>query len=223
MSELKAKDLLQAKALGCLDPDEESAFGRLMQEDKNFPWQELGNYQNIVSHLPILLDLENTSNEVKQIVMNKVSDMIEAKKTEELSQEIPDISIEKNQDIVLDDADVDVVLKTEDNSIELDDEAEPTEKPVKKEISFKQHGVLQTPIGDKIKTAKTSSDEKGIKENLKEQTSSSKKGSNRKSVRSHISKSPVYIEPKAINEPKKSNLIPIILSNQVMRPTMASM
>ncbi|MCH6574331.1 MAG: hypothetical protein IH795_03865, partial [Bacteroidetes bacterium] len=58
-------ELLQAKALGCLDPEDDALFTKLMKEDENFPWQELGHYQNLVAFLPTLLEIEVPDREVK--------------------------------------------------------------------------------------------------------------------------------------------------------------
>jgi hypothetical protein len=49
MSNMESKELLQAKALGCLDPEDDALITKLMKEDENFPWQELGHYQNLVT------------------------------------------------------------------------------------------------------------------------------------------------------------------------------
>ncbi|MDH3269256.1 MAG: hypothetical protein OEM46_10425, partial [Ignavibacteria bacterium] len=69
MNETRAKDLLQAKALGCLDAKEDAAFLHLMEEDNEFPWEELGQYQNLVSLMPTLLNLEIPDPEVKNKVL----------------------------------------------------------------------------------------------------------------------------------------------------------
>ena len=50
MSETRVKDLIQAKALECLDTKENATFLHLMEEDNEFPWEGFGQYQNLVAH-----------------------------------------------------------------------------------------------------------------------------------------------------------------------------
>jgi hypothetical protein len=60
-----------------------------MKEDKNFPWQELGHYQNLVAFLPTLLDIEVPEPEVKDNVARKLYELgekIKAKKEVEIKQ-----------------------------------------------------------------------------------------------------------------------------------------
>lgn len=211
MSELRAKDLLQAKALGCLDPDEETTFAKLINEDKDFPWEEYGNYQNIVSHLPIMLDAEVPDEFVKQKVTAKIAEIMNLKKVQEVPQEIPEDTTEKNQDISLDKLEGDVEIQSEDNIIEVDEEKELEEEPVKKGISFKQHGVLESHLGGNIGPTKNRGVEQEVQKKKSTSPSTSTKEPNRKGVKSHISKSPVYIEPSAKDDSRKGNLIAIIL------------
>jgi len=82
MSNMESMELLQAKALGCLDPEEDALFTKLMKEDENFPWQELGHYQNLVAFLPTLLDIEVPEPEVKDNVAQKLYELGEKDKAE---------------------------------------------------------------------------------------------------------------------------------------------
>ncbi len=82
MSNMESMELLQAKALGCLDPEEDALFTKLMKEDENFPWQELGHYQNLVAFLPTLLDIEVPEPEVKDDVAQKLYELGEKDKAE---------------------------------------------------------------------------------------------------------------------------------------------
>ncbi|GBD86400.1 hypothetical protein BMS3Abin03_00319 [bacterium BMS3Abin03] len=87
MGDLKAADLIYAKALGCLDSEEEAAFNELMKEDENFPWEELGQYQNLVALLPILLDIEQPEQEIKDNVARKLYELEKKRKEEQEIQE----------------------------------------------------------------------------------------------------------------------------------------
>jgi hypothetical protein len=82
MSNVESMELLQAKALGCLDPEDDALFTKLMKEDETFPWQELGNYQNLVAFLPTLLDIEVPEPEVKDDVARKLYELGEKDKAE---------------------------------------------------------------------------------------------------------------------------------------------
>ena len=82
MSKMESMELLQAKALGCLDPEDDALVTKLMKEDENFPWQELGHYQNLVAFLPTLLDIEVPEPEVKDDVARKLYELGEKNKVE---------------------------------------------------------------------------------------------------------------------------------------------
>lgn len=89
MDKVESKELLQAKALGCLDSDDDALITKSMKEDQNFPWQELGHYQNLVAFLPTLLDIENPEPVVKDNVARKlyeIGEKIKARKEKEVSQ-----------------------------------------------------------------------------------------------------------------------------------------
>ena len=87
MSLAQAKDLIQAKALGCLDEEEEKLFAKLLEE-ADFPWQELGQYQNLVAFLPTLLDIENPDKEVKDNIARKLYEYGEKIKVEEETENV---------------------------------------------------------------------------------------------------------------------------------------
>ncbi len=90
MSNMESMELLQAKALGCLDPEDDALFAKLMKEDKNFPWQELGHYQNLVAFLPTLLDIEVPEPQVKDDVARKLYELGEEYKAEKDKDVKPD-------------------------------------------------------------------------------------------------------------------------------------
>lgn len=90
MNNIQAKDLIQAKALGCLDPEDDTVMNRLMDEDDDFPWQELGQYQNLVAFLPTLLDIENPDQYVKDNVAEKLRQLEENRKAAEMPEPEPE-------------------------------------------------------------------------------------------------------------------------------------
>jgi len=211
MSELQAKDLLQAKALGCLDPDEENMFSKFLEENKNFPWQEYGHYQNIVSHLPILLDAEIPDQEVKNKIATKLLELNKLREVEEAALETHKELKEDNQTSPEIETDNDVIIETDNVDSEITAEDSSTDKPEKKKILFRNHGVLQNALEDKVNPKIESRDDNQENEYKKTQSSSTIREASRKNVKSHISKSPVYIEPQAKEESKKGTIIAIIL------------
>ena len=89
--EQKVFGMLQAKALGCLDADDEKDLQNFIDEGYPFPWDELGVYQNIVSLLSLTLQLEIPDAELKDKValkLIKLRDELRAQKTleEEIKQ-----------------------------------------------------------------------------------------------------------------------------------------
>ena len=98
MSNMESMELLQAKALGCLDPEEDALFTKLMKEDETFPWQELGHYQNLVAFLPTLLDIEVPEPEVKDNVAQKFYELGEKDKAEK-DEDVKQNTIAKETEI----------------------------------------------------------------------------------------------------------------------------
>jgi hypothetical protein len=109
-----AVKLVKAMALGCLDHAEDDELINYMETAEEFPWAELGEYQNLVSLLPLYLPLELPENEVKEnlkskllelqkllspvqeekpiLVEEEVSTFEEAKVPEEVELEMPDVT-----------------------------------------------------------------------------------------------------------------------------------
>ena len=58
-------DLIYPFVLGCLEDDEMTDAYNGFKSSEMFPWKLLGKYQNLVSLLPIILDLENPPEELK--------------------------------------------------------------------------------------------------------------------------------------------------------------
>lgn len=77
MDRNKAIELIKAKTLGCLTKDEETEFKEYIENSEDFPWDVLGEYQNLTSMLPILLKLEIPDSELKDNVARKLYKIIE--------------------------------------------------------------------------------------------------------------------------------------------------
>ena len=214
MSNMESKELLQAKALGCLDPEDDARFTKSMREDENFPWQELGHYQNLVAFLPTLLDIEIPEPEVKDNVARKLYELGEkfkAGKEDEVKQNT--IAKEKELD------------KIEEDGVIL--EEEPIEKAeipavgedladvsnTNKEISFKEHGVLlQSPSNDEKKVMREPliKKQQGGPE-TKTTPTQPKKEFEQKSVKSYVSKFPAGAADGESSKSRSGLIVTVIL------------
>jgi len=66
-------DLIYPFVLGCLKDDEMTNAYNGFKSSEIFPWKLLGKYQNLVSLLPIILDLENPPEELKEKIINQLN------------------------------------------------------------------------------------------------------------------------------------------------------
>lgn len=84
MDKVAAAEMIQAKALGCLDNNDRKELNEFLNLGGEFPWKEYGEYQNLTSLLPIILEIEAPDVSVKDKVAKKIYDAIaelKAKKT----------------------------------------------------------------------------------------------------------------------------------------------
>ena len=83
IDEQKIIGMLQARALGCLDENENKELQEFMDAGYLFPWDELGKFQNVASLLPLALELELPDPELKDRValkLIKLSEQLRASK-----------------------------------------------------------------------------------------------------------------------------------------------
>ena len=112
MGEALVRELLQAKALGCLNPKENETFLRIMEENNDFPWEELGQYQNLVAYMPTLLEFEVPDPEVKNKIITELQNQIEAVQPEEeiIREEIPDftetIEVIEDEELIIEEEEI---------------------------------------------------------------------------------------------------------------------
>lgn len=64
--------LLHAFALGCLEREEYDLMMEYFKSNQDYPWQELGEYQNLVALLPSFLNIESPEPRVKDMVARKL-------------------------------------------------------------------------------------------------------------------------------------------------------
>jgi len=85
----KAIDLIKAKTLGCLTKDEDAELKEYMESGEDFPWDALGEYQNLTATLPILLQVEVPDPELKDNVARKLYKIIEELKAKQQAELTP--------------------------------------------------------------------------------------------------------------------------------------
>ncbi len=75
MDNKKTLELIRLSTIGCAGKSDLSALSTLMAEDANFPWKELGEYQNLAALLPSVLVLETPGWELKDKVAKKLYEL----------------------------------------------------------------------------------------------------------------------------------------------------
>jgi len=83
IDEQKILGMLQAKALGCLDTEDNKELQEYIDGGHLFPWDEFGKFQNVVALLPLALQLELPDAELKDRValkLIKLSEQLRIKK-----------------------------------------------------------------------------------------------------------------------------------------------
>ncbi len=211
MSNVESMELLQAKALGCLDPEDDALFTKLMKEDENFPWQELGHYQNLVAFLPTLLDIEVPEPEVKDDVARKLSEHGEKDKAE-TDEDVKQNTIAKEAEI---EEDGFVIEEKPVENAELPAVGEDLAKVdnIDNGISIKEHEVpLQDLLNDEIKVKQ----EPLIKQQQgKTETKTTpvqpKKEFEQKKVKSYVTKYPAGAADSESSKSKVGLIVAVIL------------
>jgi len=87
-----AKDfasLLHAYALGCLEREDFDRMMEYFKSNQDYPWQELGEYQNLVSLLPSFLNIEVPDVQVKDRVARKLYRLRDQQRPQRATQIIP--------------------------------------------------------------------------------------------------------------------------------------
>lgn len=65
-------EFLYAYSFGCLDNEDLTKLKSYLASEETFPWQELGEFQNLSSLLPSILSIETPAPEVKDTVARKL-------------------------------------------------------------------------------------------------------------------------------------------------------
>ena len=76
MDKINILELIQLDVIGCISRQDHIILKSLMELDDNFPWAELGEYQNLVTLLPLSLKQEEPSLSVKDKVVRKMNKLV---------------------------------------------------------------------------------------------------------------------------------------------------
>jgi hypothetical protein len=110
----KAIDLIKAKTLGCLTKDDNAELKKYMESGEDFPWDVMGEYQNLTAMLPILLQLEVPDSELKDNVARKLYKILEELKAKQQAEVTPVPETEVAEpEIVVDEPELETVREVE--------------------------------------------------------------------------------------------------------------
>lgn len=103
MEKKKAIDLIKLEVLDCLNNADAETLHLSKEVDSDFPWKELGEYQNLAAFLSVALPLEFPVSELKDKVALKLYNMrdeIKAKLDAKRKPEEPPVLIEDEKEII---------------------------------------------------------------------------------------------------------------------------
>jgi len=103
MEKKKAIDLIKLEVLDCLNDGDTETLRLSKEVDSDFPWKELGEYQNLAAFLSVALPIEFPVSELKDKVALKLYNMrdeIKAKLDAKKKLEEPPVLIEEEEKIV---------------------------------------------------------------------------------------------------------------------------
>jgi hypothetical protein len=117
MEKKKAIDLIKLEVLDCLNDGDAETLRISKEVDSDFPWKDLGEYQNLAAFLSVALPIEFPVSELKDKVALKLYNMrdeIKAKLDAKKQLEEPPVLIEEeekiiDEEIIIDDVNVSVI------------------------------------------------------------------------------------------------------------------
>jgi len=144
MEKKKAIELIKLEVLYCLNESDSEALRISKEVDADFPWKELGEYQNLVALLPVALALEFPISELKDKVALKLYNMrdeIKAKLDAKKALEEPPAPIVEEEEIVVDEEitvdDINVSIQEEDSARVVSVAEKIEHKRIAEEIAVK--------------------------------------------------------------------------------------
>ena len=126
MDKKRGVDLIKLEVLGCINLKDKESLEIMKEKEENFPWKELGDYQNLVALLPSTLIIKYPESELKDktaMKLYKIRDEIKAKLEAKKEKDVPPQPVlEENH--------------TEEEELVLEKEEEPVLAEVEKEAKF---------------------------------------------------------------------------------------
>jgi hypothetical protein len=98
MEKKKILDLIKLEVLRCLNDKDKANLQSIKAEGNDFPWKELGEYQNLSSLLPISLELKYPASDLKDKTAMKlynIRELIKAKIDAKKALEAPEPLVEE--------------------------------------------------------------------------------------------------------------------------------
>lgn len=98
MDKKKSLDLIKLEVLGCLSDKDRENLHAMKAKGEEFLWKELGNYQNLIALLPLVLEPKYPASDIKDKTAMKlytIRDQIKAKIDARKAQEMPAETIEE--------------------------------------------------------------------------------------------------------------------------------
>jgi len=77
-------ELIYPFVLGCLSNEEQVNTYNRFKDSEPFPWKLLGEYQNLVALLPVILELEKPSEEGREKILNRIYHIKSMKKEDKI-------------------------------------------------------------------------------------------------------------------------------------------
>lgn len=88
MDKSKILYLITLDAMGCLDTKDSSELLKAMQSEKNFPWKEMGEYQNLAALLSMVVNQESPAKHLKDEILNEIEEIKKKKPELEINSEL---------------------------------------------------------------------------------------------------------------------------------------
>ena len=127
MDNKKGIELIKLEVLGCINEKDSESLLKMKENDKNFPWKTLAEYQNLISLLPLTLTLNYPDSDLKDKTANKlykIRDEIKAKLDAKKPKESPaEPVVDKKsdtKDVVLEEVTEEIQIKEEEISLDED-------------------------------------------------------------------------------------------------------
>ncbi|MDZ7625355.1 MAG: energy transducer TonB [Ignavibacteriaceae bacterium] len=76
MDRLNKIELIQLYTAGCISEPDKIILKSLMENDENFPWAELAEFQNLIAILPSTINPETPSHDIKEEIVMKMNKVL---------------------------------------------------------------------------------------------------------------------------------------------------